>query len=470
MIEPEVSTTGFDRIREAFARQTFFEDKTWRYSPSAIPLPARDIDRLEKLGNACLEFHRALDLLYQRSSTGRNLLRNRPLTAPWVADYYDRGKPAKLVAGNRSETWRGALPPVFRPDLLVTEDGFALTEFDSVPGGIGLTAFLNRLYAPAEPKLVGSDRAMIDGFYENLRALAPSKTSPLIAIVVSEESAVYFPEMAWLADQCREVGKRVFCLRPEEVFPLGNGLFFDLDGNPEKIDVIHRFFELYDLENVPNAEYIVEAMESGETAVSPPFKTIFEEKLSLALYHHHLLGEFWAESLSKSTRRVLDGVIPKSWIIDPAPLPPGAVYVGPEAGGRPINDWRQLAEASQKERDLIVKISGFHESAEGARSVTYGRDSSREEWAAALDKAIAMSGDHPFIVQEYRKPVRRTHPLYDGEGRIHEEQGRLRICPYYFSDGEQPRLSGVLATFCPADKKIIHGMRDAAMLPCRAAD
>jgi hypothetical protein len=45
--------------------------------------------------------------------------------------------------------------------------------------------------------------------------------------------------------------------------------------------------------------------------------------------------------------------------------------------------------------------------------------------------------------------------------------GRLRLCPYYFVVGGQARLSGALATFCPPDKKIIHGMVDAALLPCR---
>jgi len=45
--------------------------------------------------------------------------------------------------------------------------------------------------------------------------------------------------------------------------------------------------------------------------------------------------------------------------------------------------------------------------------------------------------------------------------------GRLRLCPYYFVVGGQARLSGALATFCPPDKKIIHGMQDAALLPCR---
>jgi len=30
-------------------------------------------------------------------------------------------------------------------------------------------------------------------------------------------------------------------------------------------------------------------------------------------------------------------------------------------------------------------------------------------------------------------------------------------------------LAGILATICPADKKIIHGMKDAIMAPCAIA-
>ncbi len=44
----------------------------------------------------------------------------------------------------------------------------------------------------------------------------------------------------------------------------------------------------------------------------------------------------------------------------------------------------------------------------------------------------------------------------------------MRLCPYFFVDPEAERtqLCGILATFCPADKKIIHGMKDAALIPC----
>lgn len=468
MIEP-LPALDFRGLRETFSAKELFDGKTWQLSPSAFPLTLKEVEELERIGDACIDFHRALEQLYQRSSTGKNILRNRRLEAPWVAEYYDRGKPEKLRAYNRAEAARGLLPPVFRPDLLVTEDGFALTEFDSVPGGIGLTAFLNRLYEPVDPEVIGPGEAMIDGFYRAVRSLAPDTKHPAVAIVVSEEASVYRPEMEWLAEQLQKSGKRVFCLSPRDLIPLGGGIFFDLEGNPEKIDIIYRFFELHDLGNLPVAEQLLEAWENRELAITPPLRTLFEEKLSMGLFHHHLLQDYWREALPKRSHQVLARLIPETWIIDPQPLPPGAVHVGPEVGGQLMSDWRQLGNASQKERDLIIKISGFHESAEGARSVIYGRDSSREEWQEGVERAVAMSKTHLHIVQRYRKPIRRQHLVFDDQGEAREADGRVRLCPYYFLERDEARLSGILATFCPADKKIIHGMKDAAMLPCRAS-
>ncbi len=460
-------TLTFRRLSETFRGRELFQDKTWRLSPAAFALDSAAVEELRRIGEAAFEFHRAVEQLYQRSVSGRNLLRNRTLKASWVAEYYDRGKPEALVAFNRSKRLRGRLPPVFRPDLLLTEEGFALTEFDSVPGGIGLTAFLNRLYEEVDTSVIGRDDAMIRGFEDAVIPPGESGLRPLAAIVVSDEAAVYRPELEWLAEQLRERGRRVFCLRPEELIPLGGGIFFDVDGTPEKIDVIYRFFELYDLKNISTASFLVEAVEHGEVTVTPPMKTIFEEKLSMALFHHHRLQEYWRETLSRGARAVLEKLIPRTWIIDPRPLPPGAVHVGPEVGGRMMSDWRELGEASQRERDLIIKISGFHESAEGARSVIYGRDVSREEWQAGIDAAIADSEEHVFIAQDYRKPILWKHPVYDENGEAREMNGRVRLCPYYFVRDTGTELAGVLATFCPADKKIIHGMRDAAMVPCR---
>lgn len=453
-------------LQAAFAATPLFEDKSWQLSPDAWALTPDQLAELKAIGAACLEYHQALETLYLRSAAGKNLLRNKPLLAPWVAEYLDRGKPAHLAAHARDPKNRGVFPTVLRPDLLLTDDGFVMTELDSVPGGIGLTAFLNTLYSP-NGDIVGAGDAMIRNFHASLAALAPDIRNPLIAIVVSDEASTYRPEMRWLAEQLQLQGKRVFCMEPDDVFPLGSSLCFDVDGNPEKIDIIYRFFELFDLENIPTARYFFEAWEAGEVKIAPPMRAYQEEKLGLALFHHHRLQDYWAEALGGRTLKLLRKLIPQSWVVDATPLPPGAVLDGPKVGGRPIHDWRQLAAASQKERDLILKISGYHESAWGARSVVLGSDCSREEWQAGIDVAIEDSPRNPHIVQEYKKPRRARHRIYDREQQVREVDGRLRLCPYYFVVGGEAVLSGALATFCPPDKKIIHGMQDAALLPSR---
>jgi hypothetical protein len=364
---------------------------------------------------------------------------------------------------------------VLRPDLLLTEDGFALTELDSVPGGIGLTAFLNRLYDSEDDRMVGHGDLMVESFYQALAPLQPQTRTPLIALVVSEEAATYRPEMQWLAGVLQKQGRRVFCLRPEDVFPLGGALFFDVEGTPEKIDLIYRFFELFDLGNLRTGQYFFEAWANGEVVIAPPMRPFQEEKLAMALFHHHLLQDFWAEHLGGRTLKLLRQLIPMSWVMDPAPLPPGAVLHGPRAGGRPLADWNQLGQASQRERDLIIKISGYHETAWGARSVVLGSDCSREEWQAGIDRALQLAPANLHVLQEYRKPRLVQHRVYRrrlGEGLPAEaslEAGRLRLCPYFFNLGGEARLAGALATFCPPDKKIIHGMQDAVLLPCRIA-
>ena len=56
-------------------------------------------------------------------------------------------------------------------------------------------------------------------------------------------------------------------------------------------------------------------------------------------------------------------------------------------------------------------------------------------------------------------------PYYDMEGASLSMTGRARLSPYFFVDGGKATLGGVLSTVCPADKKILHGMSDAVMVP-----
>lgn len=442
-----------------------FDQKTWRLSGQAWPLPAEQIKELEVIGQACHEFYQAVELLYRKSYQNKKILRNNDLYVPWVAEYFDRGKPARLVEHARSKPLQNELPIVMRPDLLWTDDGYVMSELDSVPGGIGLTAFLSELYHTAGQSCIGANEQMLECFYKSLLSKCPHERNPFIAILVSEEASTYRPEMEWLASYHQRKGRKVFVYSPEEVFPLGDALHVDFDGDPHQIDLIYRFFELFDLDNLSTGHLILEAAEKSQVVVTPPMKPFHEEKLSLALFHHPVLRPYWKETLSKAAYRTLAKTIPMSWIVDHDKLPPHAFLHGPSINQTPIQKWEELAEGSRKERELVLKKSGFHEEAWGARSVVLGHDSSKEEFAKALRQASEEASESLSVLQQFHKPRRTTHPIFKEDGSEGVMTGRLRLCPYYFIKENEVQLTGALATFCPADKKIIHGMKDAAMLP-----
>jgi hypothetical protein len=91
-----------------------------------------------------------------------------------------------------------------------------------------------------------------------------------------------------------------------------------------------------------------------------------------------------------------------------------------------------------------------------------------------VDEAINAFPRLPYILQRYHKPRTVDAAWVDFEqGELMPMKGRVRLCPYYFVHGEgdaaRTHLGGVLATICPAEKKIIHGMRDAILAPCSVA-
>jgi hypothetical protein len=84
---------------------------------------------------------------------------------------------------------------------------------------------------------------------------------------------------------------------------------------------------------------------------------------------------------SASNKGKLERMVACTWVIDPAPLAPHAAL--PELN---LADWRQLQTLSHKERELILRVSGFSAHAWGARGVYLGSDLSHADWAAAVDK------------------------------------------------------------------------------------
>jgi hypothetical protein len=350
---------------------------------------------------------------------------------------------------------------------LLTENGFSITELDSVPGGIGLTAWLNQTYskvgqasrlpgaegaAPGEelgrrdpwPALIGGPDGMLRGF-ESIFDDAKQ-----VHIVVSEEAKTYRPEMEWIAAQ---LGPR---------FTVNDSRFNDFaEGS-----AVYRFFELFDLPNVANAQAIFKLAAEKKVGLTPPPKPVFEEKMLFALLWNRNLQPFWRQELGEGFLARLKRMVPYTWLLDPAPLPAHAAI--PELN---LTDWQQLKSLSQKERDLILKVSGFSENAWGARGVFLGSDLSQADWSAAVDAALKNFETSPSVLQRFHKPSLVDASWFDfAKHEVVPLKGRARLCPYYFVSGQgdaaRPQLGGVLATIVPADKKIVHGMADAVLAPC----
>ena len=129
-------------IRDSIPTGGLFAGLEWKISPTPFPLGENLAKEIESLGRVLLQFYRAVNLLYRKSVEGKQ--------PEWVARWLDQGKPAGLIEFQRSLAFKNDVPRVIRPDILLTENGFSITELDSVPGGIGLTAWLDKTYSESK--------------------------------------------------------------------------------------------------------------------------------------------------------------------------------------------------------------------------------------------------------------------------------------------------------------------------------
>ncbi len=429
----------------------------WRVSPEPFWMPPRVIDHLERLGAHLYDFYKACNLLYSQSV--------RKIQPEWVAEYLNQGKPETVIGYGRMNRFKQHLPLVIRPDLIPTPGGTIASELDSVPGGIGFTASLAERYGRFGYDIVGGADGMVNGFMGMVRSVA-GIGEPVLGIVVSEESSGYRPEMTWLGEALNRAGLEAYVVHPEEVVFSEAGLFVNGAGGRRQIDVLYRFFELFDLKNIPKMDLILYAIRKGTVKATPPMKAQLEEKMLMALFHHPLLRSFWRRELGEEGVEFLMQTFPKTWILDPRPLPPHAVIPGLSVDGRRFGDWQELGSLGQKHRRFVIKPSGFSDQAWGSRGVAVGHDMSESDWQSTIESALADFPGSPHILQEFHTGSRFSVAYYDFEtDRMMRLKGRVRIQPYYFVIEGRPVLSGVQATVCPPDKKVLHGMVDAVVMP-----
>ncbi len=431
-------------------------DRSHLISPGPFTLDEITSEKIRKLGDALSAFYRAVNVLYMSRYTD------------WACDYLDKGKPEHITNLAREKYQRNTLPAVIRPDILLTKDGMKITELDSVPGGIGHTELMSRHYIEHGHSLMVGGVAR--GFCEMIKSNAKNEACTL-AIVVSDESGDYRQEMDYLARCGPEYGIKSVCVHPEELDFDSDGVYVNIAGKTELVDVIYRFYELFDLENVQNNKEIEYLAKGKRVVVTPPYRHHFEEKMLIALFFHEGLADFWKSNMSCGHIELLKEVFVPTYILDPRPVPPHAHIAGFRFASKKIRDWMETAEGSQKDRRLVIKPSGFSPLAWGSRGVSVGHDMNAEDWKKAIEHALLQFESGPYVLQPFCETSLFGVKYYEGDGQAEAQMdARIRLCPYYFAAGEDVILGGVLLTACRKNKKIIHGMKDAVMCPCALSE
>jgi len=432
---------------------------SWRISPEPFWIPQRLVDYFEDLGNHLLAFYRACNTLYSQSW--------REIEPRWVSEYLEIGKPENVIDYGRMNRFKSDLPMVIRPDIILSEDGVVATELDSIPGGMGFTANLCQQYSKLDYNIVGGEDGITKNFAEMIRYVGKKIDNPTLCIVVSDESEDYRDEMKWLGKILNKNGLETYVVEPQDVIFTEEKLLLKIDGVDIPMDILYRFFELFDLKNIPKSELMIYSLKKRNVIITPPLKSYLEEKMLMALFHHPILKNFWLKELGEESFNFLMNLFPKTWIVDSREIPPYAVIPGMYIDDSPVNNWKDLISTTKNQRRFALKPSGFSEIAWGSRGVYIGHDLSEDDWSDALGTALSSFENTPYILQEFHKGRKFRVEYYDFySDSVRRMNGRVRLCPYYFVFDNTAKLSGILATICPLNKKLIHGMVDAVMLPC----
>ncbi|MEY4484167.1 MAG: hypothetical protein RL693_1619, partial [Verrucomicrobiota bacterium] len=105
-----------------------------------------------------------------------------------------------------------------------------------------------------------------------------------------------------------------------------------------------------------------------------------------ALLHLRPLRPFWEQQLRRNHLESLMERVPHAWMLDPAPLPPGAVIPGLE-----LASWQKL---TPKNNFTIASTASAHTLRELNSTL------SSREWKNIIEEALQSFASHPQVLQQ----------------------------------------------------------------------
>lgn len=353
-------------------------------SDEPLGLSPEQHDDLQHLSVELSAFMTAADQLYHTDEEAAGLL--------------NRGKP-EIFQQNRP-----ARQPFIRPDLIITEDGFAVCEIETSPFGLGLAHALNTAY-----RAEGHETIVNGELRHHLDDVLPDRGS----LVYSAKTEAYRGQLGYAVERLFAADGRDWQLREatEAAADEGSGT----EGG------IYRAFYLHEYETDPAVRELIERGETAGGDWTPSLTPHLEEKALMAFLWDDRWEAYFRRELGDASYEYLQSVVPPTWIVgEEEHFMPGL------PGG--VADTEDIAGLSRSKRALVLKSSGYDHHGSWAESVELLHQKSGAE-AGRLLVGAAARNDGLQIVQEFRRGVKMPMS-YTEDGITRTDEVRVRLTPY----------------------------------------
>ncbi|MBU0766464.1 hypothetical protein KKF55_01605 [Patescibacteria group bacterium] len=392
---------------------------TFRMSADPLVLPEQV--ELQRYGDALSAYYAACKKIYDALDDDHH----------WKK-YLDHSKPDWMLEHAGKEDRDHIF---LRPDFILTEDQPVVTEIETSPFGLGLSYFLDKAYKKAGKPTSADESQLLD--------LLKEAAGDSICFVVTDYTDQYRGQFVYLAQELEsKMGMRAVVVNPDEVQVSGNQCI----ANNEHFSSIYRAFYLHQTVDDPQLRKIA----LFDRAI-PPCKPQLEEKALMGILWEPEFQDMLNTELGEDTFATLKAIIPRTWVVDKERIPK-------ELG---ISCWGDLANLSRKQRQFILKTSGFSADGSWAKGVVFLEKLSKDKCRDTMEGAAIADG--LYVLQEFKRGAKFRHKYFDfHESEMKEMNGRVRLTPYYsVANGKMITAKATMRE----NTDLIHGSVDSINVP-----
>lgn len=372
----------------------------FRVTASPFYLSKEQANEVGTIGVDITGFFHAADELYRTEGVVHELL--------------DTGKPDIFLLDRPAEY-------IFvRPDMVITEDGFAVCEIETSPFGLALADILNRAYIGAGFETVVGEKVL----ETYLKASTPNEGT----VVFSNKTKSYAGQMEYLARRLLSGAGRNW----------RSSIASDTDLN--NAASIYRGFYLSEIETDPSIKILLDSSDSRGILSLPSHTPHIEEKAILSFIWDKRFEKKLKSQLGAASYAHLRRVIPPTWIVGQEKYFAPGLPNGYESSA-------DLAKLSRRARAFVLKSSGFSSTSSWAEGVYFlGKKSAVVDEEMLLKAAADKTALH--VVQAMRKG-KDYRIQYTEDGRQIPMNARIRLTPYFATNSSrQGELVAAKATGC----------------------